>query len=353
MKKPAANAIKIFAALSLACLLVVFAFQAGKYIVGSHNAPAPQAGPAASNVFKSTGPLTAETFRSLKWEDIDGFVGADGADPKRRRQVLDLTSGMPGAAAVYLRGLFFLIERQPAKALEAFDTIAADAIPATFLYAPYRLHEYMKPSEANRYREFLLRAAARGEVSPLIQARLQAQEGNLFAALSNYLRTDPALWAGYDIECLRKMANHSGLASEVRKMVAGALKSNRLDREVADELRKIFAPGSANAEAREFKRLLKEELVRNGSGAKMAIASAANLLETRKLFMERNYTAVLERHEKATPMALTTETVLVLFLSALQVGNRLEVDRWGQEIKRRYPFREAIDWVNGLTSAAK
>ena len=85
----------------------------------------------------------------------------------------------------------------------------------------------------------------------------------------------------------------------------------------------------------------------------MAVASIKQLLETRNLFVQRDYQAIIEQYQDASPMALPNESVLLLFLSGVQVEDRLEMDRWGQEIKRRYPNQEVIDWVSELTTSAR
>jgi hypothetical protein len=52
-------------------------------------------------------------------------------------------------------------------------------------------------------------------------------------------------------------------------------------------------------------------------------------------------------------MTLPTETVLLLFLSAVELKERVEMDRWGQELKRRHREVEVRDWVNETASAAR
>ena len=94
-------------------------------------------------------------------------------------------------------------------------------------------------------------------------------------------------------------------------------------------------------------------MIQDSGAAKIAASSLAQVLETRKRFLQRDYKKILQQYQNANPMALPTETVLLLFLSAVEIRNSLEVDRWGQEIKRRHPTQEVIDWVIELKTSAK
>jgi len=211
----------------------------------------------------------------------------------------------------------------------------------------------MRPAAPNRYLGALNQAIDAGSVSPLISARVQAQEGDPYTALSNYLQTDPAKWVTYDVKCIQKIGQHSGLSSEMRRMVFGALKSGRVSAKVERPLRQVLVLENDPAEVRAFKRKLKEELIQDSGTGKMAVASIKQLLETRKLFVQRDDQKVIDQYQDASPMALPNESVLLLFLSGVRLEDRLEVDRWGQEIKRRYPNQEVIDWVSELTTSAK
>jgi hypothetical protein len=182
---------------------------------------------------------------------------------------------------------------------------------------------------------------------------VQAQEGNLYSAFTSYLQTDPAQWKRYDIECLKKISYQEGLKTEVRRMIAGALKSQRLPISLKKELIQVAISGSDQADVREFKSQLKEELIQDSPTSKIAVSSIARMLDARKLFLQRDYKSLLEQYQKSDPMGMTTEATLMLFLSAVELNNRLEIDRWGQEIKRRYPNQEVVNWVNKLTTEAK
>jgi len=145
----------------------------------------------------------------------------------------------------------------------------------------------MRPVAPNRYLGALNQGIDAGSVSPLITARVQAQEGDPYAPLSSYLQTDPAQWVTYDVKCIKKIGQHSGLSSEMRRMIAGALKSGRVSAKVEPALRQVLALETDPDEVRAFKRKLKEELIQNSSMGKIAVSSIKQLLETRKLFVQR------------------------------------------------------------------
>ena len=355
MHKPAPKLVKLFAALLVLGLIGIFAFKAQRHIAGlakkdRPSAPAPTA--AAGDRF-ATASLSHDMLKALKWQDVDKLTQAVGPSREKTLQVIQLTDDVQNPAAIYLRGFVLMISSKPLRALAVFDRLAVKDMPAPFLYPPYRLQRRMLPAAPNRYLGALNQAIDAGTVSPLISARVQAQEGEPYAALSNYLQTDPAQWVAYDVKCIEKIGQHSGLSSEMRRMVFGALKSGRVSAKVEGPLRQVLALENDPAEVRAFKRKLKEELIQDSSTGKMAVASLKQLLETRKLFVQRDYQTIIAQHQDANPLALPNESVLLLFLSGVRVEDRMEMDRWGQEIKRRYPNQEVIDWVSELTTSAR
>ena len=75
--------------------------------------------------------------------------------------------------------------------------------------------------------------------------------------------------------------------------------------------------------------------------------------DTRKIFLNRDYLKILSKHQDTNPLMVSNESALILFLSSVHLKNRLETDRWGQEIKRRYPNREVVDCVTELTTSVE
>ena len=354
MGKPAPKVIKIFAALLGAALIAVFAFKAQRYISSRGSATPGPATTAATtgDGFKEV-PLSVERLNALRWQNVDELTQAVGTDKDKIRQVLQLTAGVQNPAAIYLRGFLLMITNKPMQALATFDRLVSADMPAPYLYPPYRLQRQMRPEVPNRYLEALIQAIDAGEVSPLIAARVQAQHGDPSAALASYLQTDPAQWVTYDVDCIRKIGLHSGLSSEMRRMIVGAFKSGRVSAKVKEPLRQTLALEADAAEIRTFKRKLKDDLIQDSSTGRIAVASMKQVLETRKLFLQRNYQAIIDRYRDASPMSLPNESVLILFLSGVRLKDRVEVDRWGQEIKRRYPNQEVSDWVSDLTTSAR
>ena len=353
MQKSAPKFIKFFAALLVVALIGIFAFNAQRYISGrGTKAPSPApAAPADERYAKAA--ISVEMLNALEWQNVDEMTQAVGTDSDKIRQVIQLTADVQNPAALYLKGFVLMITKKPLQALTAFDRLAVKDVPAPYLYPPYRLQRRMRPEAPNRYLAALNRAIDAGSLSPLVSARVQAQEGDPYAALSSYLQTDPAQWVTYDVECIKKIGQHSGLSSEMRRMIVGAFKSGRISAKVEGPLRQVLTLESDPAEIRAFKRNLKEELIQDSSTGKMAVASIKQLLETRKLFVQRDYQTIIDQHRDASPMALPNESVILLFLSGVNLENRLEMDRWGQELKRRYPNQEVTEWVSELTTSAK
>ena len=353
MQLSAPNFIKIFAALLVLALIGIFAFNAQRYMAGSRVktlSPAPAA--PADDVYAGA-KISVELLDALDWQNVDELTQAVGTDSDKIRQVIQLTGGVQNPAALYLKGFVLMITNKPLQALTAFDRLAVKDVPAPYLYPPYRLQRRMRPEAPNRYLAALNRAIEAGSLSPLVSARVQAQEGDPYAALSSYLQTDPAQWVAYDVDCIKKIGQHSGLSSEMRRMIVGAFKSGRLSAKVEGPLRQVLTLETDPAEIRAFKRKLKEELIQDSGKGKLAVSSIKQLLETRKLFVQRDYQTIIDRQRDASPMALPNESVILLFLSSVNLGNRLEMDRWGQELKRRYPNQEVTEWVSELTISAK
>jgi hypothetical protein len=348
----APNFIKIFAALLLVALIGIFAFKAQRYISGSGvNPPSPAAAP-ADDVYAGA-EISVELLNALDWQNVDELTQAVGTDSDKVRQVIRLTTDNLNPAALYLRGFLLMLTNKPLQALSTFDRLVVNDMPAPFLYPAYRLQRRMRPEAPNRYLEALNQAIDAGSVSPLIAARVQAQDGDPYSALSSYLQTDPAQWVTYDVDCIKKIGLHSGLSSEMRRMIAGAFKSGRVSAKIEGPLLQVLTLDSDPAEIRAFKRRLKEELIQDSGKGKLAVSSMKQLLETRKLFVQRDYQTIIDQHRDASPMALPNESVILLFLSGVNLENRLEMDRWGQELKRRYPNQEVTDWVSELTISAR
>jgi hypothetical protein len=353
VRKPAPKFIKIFAALLVVALIGIFAFKAQRYISdrGTKD-PSPAPATTADDRYAEAS-ISVEMLNALEWQNVDELTQAVGTDSNKIRQIIQLATGVQNPAALYLKGFVLMITNKPMQALRTFNRLVVADMPAPYLYPPYRLQRRMRPEAPSRYLGALIRAIDADQVSPLIAARVQAQDGDPSSALSSYLQTDPAQWVTYDVDCIKKIGLNSGLSSEMRRMIFGALKSGRVSAKIERLLRQALTLETAAKEVRAFKRKLKEELIQDSRKGKMAVSSMKQLLEIRKLFVQRDYQMIIDRHQDASPMALPNESVLLLFLAGVRLEDRLEMDRWGQEIKRRFPNQEVTEWVSELTTSAK
>ena len=187
-------------------------------------------------------PISVEILKSLEWNHFNGIVRKIGNGSDKINHVLRLSSGLKNPVAAYLHGFLLMVESRLSLALDTFDRLTEGDIPAAFLYPPYRLHQEIRPLALNKYLKPLRKAVADDRVTTLIKARFHTKDGNPYAAVSDYMQTDPAQWALYDIECLEEIAMHSGLHSEVLRMVSGVLNSGRvlISRKIEKRLRQIF-----------------------------------------------------------------------------------------------------------------
>jgi hypothetical protein len=158
------------------------------------------------------------------------------------------------------------------------------------------------------------------------------------------MRSDPGGWARYDLQALRQLAEHQGLAPDLRELLRGALASGRIKPALVAPLREI-ARTEEEMELAAFKRHLREEIEAQTPAGKIAVESAKQLIEDRQRFIAREYAGLLDSHRASEPPKLPTESVLLLFLASVALDNAIEMDRWGQELKRRHGDAEVDDWV--------
>lgn len=297
--------------------------------------------------------INVKTLRILKWSEISRITQSIDTRLKTAKKIIQLSADMKNPATIYLRGFMMMVSNKPLKALKTFNQLYLNDIPVPFLYPAYRLQSHMQPDYPNRYLKALFKEIDANRVSPLIAARVEALERNAHASLLNYLKTDPSKWGNFDVSCIQKINMHAGLTSEVRRMVAGAIHSGRISEKIITALRLAMSPNQNPALIRTFKQKLKRELVQGSVKNDIALLSAKHLLETRKLFLKRSYQKIVDRYKNAKPMALADESVLFLLLSSVEIKDRVEIDRWAQEIKRRYPDQEVINWIFELTNSAR
>ena len=298
-------------------------------------------------------PVTREDLAPLRWEEVNQVMAALSPDAAEIKRVSRLAGELNRPPSIYLSALLLVSLKEAEQALALFRTLDPQVIPPSFLYAPYRLHEALQPTDPNPYSPPLRKAVAEGRVPALIRARVQARDGQLAEALHSYLKTDPADWASYDLETLQQIANHQGLAADLSKMVGGALASGRVQPKLAPALQRIARQPNTQPDLETFKRELRRAVEAETPEGRIAVESAKRMLRDRKLFLARRYRALLTLHREAEPLNLPTETLLLLFLAAVDLKEQLEIDRWGQELKRRHNEPEVRSWVNEMTSTAR
>ena len=299
-----------------------------------------------------TRPVTLADVEALQWDDVNQLLQASGSDAGEIERLAQLADDVGTPPATYLHALLLILQQKPEQALATFASLDGQSIPPDFLYAPYRLQQTLQPGSPNPYQIPLRKSVAEGKVSPLIQARMQASDGALRHALRSYLRTDPASWTHYDFESLQRIATHQGLAPDLRRLISGALASGRVQQGLVAPLRQV-ARGGSTPDAEDFKSQLQREIEAGTPAGQIAIESAKRLLSDRNLFVGRKYAELLAVHQASEPVELSTETVLLLFLSAVELKQQIEMDRWGQELKRRHGEVEVRDWVNEMTGTAQ
>ena len=346
----------------LAVIAVIGAIAAlgiGAWLFGSnrsHTQVTPSssaAGEPDTGRFAPDRPVTRADLETLRWEQINPLLQAIAADKTELERLTRLAGEVDAPPAAYLRGLLLILQEKPETALSAFEHLDPEIIPASLLYAPHRLHRTLHPGRVDPYLVALRRAVADGNVPRLIGARVQSLDGELNAALDSYLQTDPGTWVAYDLDSLRRISAHQGLAADLRRLIAGALASGRVRPTLVAPLQELARQGRLQPDQQEFKEQLRREIEADTPAGRIAVESAKRLLNDRNLFLAQEHGRLVETHSDDDPMALPTETVLLLFLSSVELKEQVEMDRWGQELKRRHREIEVRDWVNETMSAAR
>ena len=307
----------------------------------------------ATGRFSATRPVTQTELEILQWGEVNQLLQAVGADAGKIERLIQLANGVHTPPATYLRALLLILQQQPEQALAAFDALDIRTLPPAFLYAPYRLQQTLHPENPNPYLTALRKLVAEGKGPPLIQGRVQAFDGDLREALGSYLRTDPASWAQYDLESLQRIGTHQGLVPDLRRLIVGALASGRVQQGLVAPLQALARSGAAAPDAEELKRQVTRAIEAKTPAGQIAVESVKKLITDRNLFVGRQYAELVATYRESEPVELSTETVLLLFLAAVEIKEEIEMDRWGQELKRRHAEVEVRDWVNEMKGTAR
>lgn len=288
--------------------------------------------------------------RTLTWEAVSAVGAAE--DPSALPEIPATVTNPP---AQYLRALLLLAQTNAPAALAAFEEIGADRIPATHLYAPYRLHGLFRSGQTNPFLPGLQRALAKEQLDPLTAARVQAREGVFDRAVQYYLKTDPARWVRQDLELFRLLLSHEGVAAETRILLEAALRGDRVSPELRAEFRQFQLPvatGGTNADPA-LTRRLSNYFRQHPAELGLAVTGAVKQLALRRQFLEKKYADILRAHAAAEPTGLADETVLLLVLAAASETNATALDSWSQELRRRFPEKEVEQWLQTLRPVAR
>lgn len=296
--------------------------------------------------------ITSEQLSAMRWNDLGMVVATITANPDEIGRVAGLIENISTPVTLYLQALLILAQNQPKQALVVFNQIQIDRIPPDFLYAPHRLHQSINGDANDKYQELLEKAVAENKTSALISARVQATNGVLENALSSYLQSDPANWASYDLVLFKSIGSYQGLSVDLARMITGAIASGRVKADLIPQLTQIARQPVDISETTDFEKRIRVAIKNRTPEGKIALASARNLLRDRKIFLSRQYQDLISLYHTVEPIKLSTETVLLLFLSSVEIKNREQAETWGQELKRRHAETEVRDWVNKTMATA-
>lgn len=296
--------------------------------------------------------LTRESIGALQWQDLaTGRFVVENPSDQQLSQLLDWTEQTTNPPTIYFRGLLLLIDGRSEEALESFDTVPLDAIPAEQLYAPYRLHDAQRPAQPNAYFSRLLSSLEQGRLTPLLAARVLARANQFEKSLGAYLATDPGTWTRHDASCLQRISIHSGLESEVRRLVMGAIGGGRIPSANEDAFLQLGFQDVRRRPIEGLRQQLRDRLEQDPRVSSVVVSSLKKMGKDRELFLNKQYRDLLDLHQDSNPVQVTSELALMLFLSALSEGERELSKLWGQELKRRHPHPETLQWVHDLTAS--
>lgn len=249
------------------------------------------------------------------------------------------------APANYMAGLILIGRGEPRLAAETFSGLDVGEIPLNQLYAPYRLSRALHPGETNRYGPLLTRALRENLLSPIVSARLNAEEGDFKAALIAYLKTDPSQWSRMDVSNFRAFTRSAGLQRDAWLMMAAALKAERPKAAIRGELESMLARDTSwiGDEARIQRALEQNEELRTA-----ALRGYANHLEARRLFLERDYERLLADGSVHDPHLLSHEHLLLLTVASARTANDFQFRAWSTELRRRFPSADTARWLQSI-----
>ncbi len=332
--------------------LLALLVSATLFLLGcDHNQESGRPATAGRNILISDvagGNVDLHLLEAISWNDVVPTAEGVSSDKAFSRKIIEATTAARHSSTRYLRGMLLLAAKDPKSAQEAFEEIPPGDIPAALVYAPYRLHNEIRPGQANPFLPAMTHAVEQGEVPPLIQARVWAVEGQTEKTLKAYLQTDPAEWTTQDVAHFRVLRFQAGLANDTAVILQAALKAGRVRQNLRGELVGILsAPRDAKA-LEEIKAQLVRQIETDPNTRAAAITSAKQQLSIRQQFLEKKYRELLDQHRDRPAVDLPDETVLMLVLSAAQLREVAALNLWSQEMKRRYPTPDVEKWIREL-----
>ncbi len=293
-------------------------------------------------------------INSMRWDDLNNnLFSSSELTEKIKEEIIEASHTTNNPVILYLASLFYFSKSDLNNADKLLKRINPLDIPSLYLYFPYRLYQEMYPRQPNPYFKHIKIAADNNVFTELINARILAQSGNFYNSLKYYLRTDPATWSNIDANAFRLMMTHNGFKKDAQKLIYSAWKSGRLDNILAIKLKRIAMNKDIGAE-RILTSRLKDEISKETKIGQLMISTYKDMQETRNYFINRNYKYLVNKNADNDPYQLGDEKIMILFLSALKLGNINQSLKWGQEIKRRNnDNKETNDWVLNLTKTLK
>ena len=295
--------------------------------------------------------LESADLQALRWDEVNQALATIGNDESEIERLTHLAGDVATPPAIYLSGLLLIAQQKPELALAAFHSLSLQSIPVSYLYAPHRLQQVLRPGEQDNYLSALRVAVENNALPTLIKARIQARDGDLSGSFSSYLQTDPARWASYDLESFSRIGSNQGLSVDLARMISGSIASGRVKTGLLPQLKQIANQPVSNSEIAGFEERIKNAIRKNTPEGRVAIESAKMLLRDRKIFISRQYQKLINLYLTSEPVKLATETVLLLFLSSVDQSNLQQAETWGQELKRRHTEAEVKVWVNKMMAS--
>jgi hypothetical protein len=113
----------------------------------------------------------ATVLPKATWDNLDQLFSTTAENQVLQRRFLETASKSSEPVCQFVAALLHLTQGNEAEALEVFQKLPIDQVPANRLYAAYRLHQRLDNDQPNPFRSRLRKAIETGELSPLLAAR--------------------------------------------------------------------------------------------------------------------------------------------------------------------------------------